>query len=85
MTNLAEGFLLRMPKVELHVHLEGTFRPATLLHLAKKNGVELPADDEAGIRRWFRFRDFDQFIEICRDVDVLIDDHCWYGPVWRRE
>jgi len=60
----AEGFLLRMPKVELHVHLEGTFRPATLLHLAKKNGVTLPADDEAGIRRWFRFPDFQQFIEI---------------------
>jgi adenosine deaminase len=60
----AESFLLRMPKVELHVHLEGTFRPATLLHLAKKNGVALPADDEAGIRRWFRFRDFEQFIEI---------------------
>jgi len=59
-----EAFLLRMPKVELHVHLEGTFRPATLLHLARKNGIALPADDEAGIRRWFRFRDFDQFIEI---------------------
>jgi adenosine deaminase len=64
MTISAEAFLLRMPKVELHVHLEGTFRPATLLHLAKKNGVGLPADDEAGIRRWFRFRDFEQFIEI---------------------
>ena len=60
----AEAFLLRMPKVELHVHLEGTFRPATLLHLAKKNGVALPADDEGGIRRWFRFRDFEQFIDI---------------------
>ena len=60
----AEGFLLRLPKVELHVHLEGTFRPATLLHLAKKNGVALPADDEAGIRRWFRFPDFGRFIEI---------------------
>ncbi|HVR29184.1 MAG TPA: adenosine deaminase [Thermoanaerobaculia bacterium] len=60
----AEAFLLRMPKVELHVHLEGTFRPATLLHLAKKNGIALPADDEAGIRRWFRFRDFEQFIDI---------------------
>ena len=59
-----ESFLLAMPKVELHVHLEGTFRPPTLLHLARKNGVTLPADDEAGIRRWFRFRDFEQFIDI---------------------
>jgi adenosine deaminase len=59
-----ESFLLRMPKVELHVHLEGTIRPATLLHLAQKNRVPLPADDAAGLRRWFRFRDFEHFVEI---------------------
>ncbi len=59
-----ESFLLAMPKVELHVHLEGTFRPATLLSLARKNGVSLPADDVEGLRRWFRFRDFEHFVEI---------------------
>ena len=50
MTPSIESFLLQMPKVELHVHLEGTFRPATLLSLAQKNSVRLPADDVAGIR-----------------------------------
>ncbi len=59
-----QSFLVKMPKVELHVHLEGTFRPATLLSLARKNKVALPADDEDGLRRWFRFRDFEHFIEI---------------------
>ena len=59
-----DSFLVRMPKAELHVHLEGTFRPATLLHLAQKNGVALPAEDVAGIRRWFRFESFEHFIEI---------------------
>ncbi|MDX1384536.1 MAG: adenosine deaminase [Thermoanaerobaculia bacterium] len=59
-----EAFLLRMPKAELHVHLEGSLRPATLLHLARKNRVPLPADDLEGIRRWFRFPSFEQFIEI---------------------
>lgn len=59
-----DSFLLRMPKVELHVHLEGTLRPATLLSLARKNGVSLPADDVNGIRRWFRFRNFEHFIDI---------------------
>lgn len=58
-----ETFLLDMPKVELHIHLEGTFRPATLLQLAKKNRVSLPVTDEAGIRQWLRFRDFRHFIE----------------------
>ena len=59
-----ESAVVRMPKVELHVHLEGTFRPATLLALARKNGVRLPADDVDGIRRWFRFEDFEHFVEI---------------------
>ncbi|MGH9360543.1 MAG: adenosine deaminase, partial [Thermoanaerobaculia bacterium] len=52
------------PKVELHVHLEGSMRPATLLALARRHGLELPARDEAGLQRWFRFRDFDHFVEV---------------------
>jgi aminodeoxyfutalosine deaminase len=53
-----------MPKVELHVHLEGAIRPAVLLELARRNGVALPAADEAGLKRWFRFRDFEQFVQV---------------------
>jgi adenosine deaminase len=53
-----------MPKVELHVHLEGAMRPTTLLALARRNRVPLPADDVAGLREWFRFRDFDHFVDI---------------------
>jgi adenosine deaminase len=57
-------FLLRMPKVELHVHLEGSIRPAVLLELARRNGIDLPAQDEAGLKKWFRFRDFEHFVQI---------------------
>jgi aminodeoxyfutalosine deaminase len=64
MTPGLEQFLLRMPKVELHVHLEGAMRPAVLLALARRNGVELPAGDEAGLERWFRFQDFEQFVRV---------------------
>lgn len=35
--------LHRLPKVELHCHIEGTMRPATVLELAKANGIRLPA------------------------------------------
>lgn len=64
MIRSVEEFLLRMPKVELHVHLEGSMRPAVLLDLARRNGVALPADDEAGLARWFRFRDFEHFVQV---------------------
>ena len=53
-----------MPKTELHVHLEGTLRPQTLLELAARHRVSLPADSVAGVRQWFRFEDFAHFVDI---------------------
>lgn len=57
-----------MPKVELHVHLEGSIQPATLLALAARNGVALPATDEAGLRAWYRFTDFAHFVDIYHTI-----------------
>jgi adenosine deaminase len=57
-------FIQRMPKVELHVHLEGSVRPETLLKLAKRHNISLPADDVEGLRRWYTFRDFSHFVEV---------------------
>jgi adenosine deaminase len=57
-------FITNMPKVELHVHLEGSVQPETLLTLARRHQVALPADTVAGLRQWYQFRDFDHFIEI---------------------
>jgi adenosine deaminase len=59
-----ESYLRAAPKAELHVHLEGAIQPSILLTLAKRNGIQLPADSEASIREWFNYRDFDHFIEI---------------------
>ena len=52
------------PKIELHVHLEGTVRPATLLEIARRNDYPLPADTEEGLAALYHFRDFRHFIEI---------------------
>ncbi len=52
------------PKIELHVHLEGTVRPATLLEIARRNDYPLPADTEEGLAELYDFRDFAHFIEI---------------------
>jgi aminodeoxyfutalosine deaminase len=52
------------PKIELHVHLEGTVRPATLLEMARRNGEELPATTVAGLEKLYRFRDFDHFLQV---------------------
>lgn len=54
----------KMPKIELHVHLEGSTQPETLLKLAKKNNIDLPAKTLDEVRGWYQFRDFDHFIQI---------------------
>ena len=59
-----ETFIREMPKVELHVHLEGSTRPETLLKLAKRHAIQLPADDLAGLHEWFQFTDFGHFLEV---------------------
>jgi len=52
------------PKIELHVHLEGSIRPATLLEIAGRNGVQLPADTVEGLASLYEFTDFAHFIEV---------------------
>ena len=59
-----QSYLAAVPKAELHVHLEGSIRPETLLTLARRNGIELPVSSVEEIREWFTFRDFDHFIEM---------------------
>ncbi len=64
LTEAERAFVERMPKAELHVHLEGSVRPETLLDLGRRHGVAYPFTDAAGAREWFRFRDFPHFIEV---------------------
>jgi aminodeoxyfutalosine deaminase len=52
------------PKIELHVHLEGSVRPRTLLEIARRNDLPLPADSEEGLAKLYRFRDFRHFLEV---------------------
>ncbi len=59
-----ETFIRAMPKVELHVHLEGSIRPETLLVLASRNGESLPARTVEGMREWYSFRDFQHFVDV---------------------
>lgn len=69
---VSRAFVEALPKVELHVHLEGAIRPETLLKLAERNNVELPASDLDGLRHWYRFVDFPHFAEIFQTVSRSI-------------
>lgn len=59
-----EKFIRLMPKIELHVHLEGSIRPETLLTLAERNDVALPVNSIEELQEWYQFSDFAHFIEV---------------------
>lgn len=63
-----------MPKVELHVHLDGLLSPRAVMYLAERNNLlhTLPAGDEAGISNWFAQTDFAQFFEVKRAIKRLL-------------
>jgi len=55
---------VRFPKIELHVHLEGTVRAPALLEIARRNDVALPADTVTGLAGLYEFTDFADFINV---------------------
>lgn len=69
-----ENFLHQMPKAEIHIHLEGSMRPETALTLAERNdSIDLlPSSDLETLRSWFKFRDFDHFLEIYLTLQDLL-------------
>ena len=65
------AFLRRMPKVELHCHVEGSIRPSTVVDLAQRHGVALPTDDLDAL---FRFADLTEFLEVYAIVCAVLVD-----------
>src|SRR5579863_9968594 len=57
---IPDSVFTKLPKVELHVHLEGSIEPATVVELAARHGVKLTAEDTAPR---YAPGNFDQFIE----------------------
>jgi len=61
MSSPLSAALDRLPKVELHCHVEGTMRAATLIELADRHGLELPASDPAEL---YRYDSLDGFLQV---------------------
>ncbi|MFO0751036.1 MAG: adenosine deaminase [Myxococcota bacterium] len=57
------AFLAKLPKTDLHVHLDGSLRLSTIIELAHEQGVQLPADDPAGLAKAIHMG------EVCNDLN----------------
>lgn len=67
-------FIQEMPKAEIHIHLEGSIQPKTVLELAERHQRYdiLPGNDEATLRKWFTFTEFPHFIDVFLTILQLL-------------
>ncbi|MGJ7456764.1 adenosine deaminase [Halomonas sp. MA07-2] len=65
-------FLTRLPKAELHLHIEGSLKPELMFALAERNGVALPYASVEEARAAYAFTDLQSFLDLYyRGMSVL--------------
>ena len=75
-----ERLIRRLPKVELHLHIEGTLEPEMMFSLAAKHGVTLPYASVDAVRAAYAFHDLQSFLDLYyAGCDVLRDRQVFYA------
>lgn len=65
--SLLKELCYKIPKAELHVHLEGTIEPEMLLKLSKKNKIKIKYKTIEEIKKKYKFNSLNEFLEIFRE------------------
>jgi adenosine deaminase len=75
-----ERLIRALPKVELHLHIEGTLEPEMMFSLAAKHGAKLPYKTVEDVRRAYNFHDLQSFLDLYyAGCDVLRDHKDFYA------
>ncbi len=75
--------LRRMPKAELHIHIEGSLEPELIFQLARRNGVDLPYVSVDALRAAYAFTSLQSFLDIYyAGASVLITEQDFYDMAW---
>jgi adenosine deaminase len=78
-----EEFVRGLPKVELHIHIEGTLEPEMMFRLAERNGVALPFTTVDEVRAAYEFTDLQSFLDIYyQGAAVLRTEQDFYDLMW---
>lgn len=82
MTN-TQQFIEGLPKVELHLHIEGSFEPELMFEIAQRNNIEIPFASVEEVKEAYKFNNLQEFLDIYyAGANVLIVEQDFYDLTW---
>ena len=78
-----EELITRLPKCELHIHIEGSLEPDLMFALAQRNAIKLPYPSVEALRRAYEFTQLQDFLDIYyQGMAVLITEQDFFDLAW---
>jgi adenosine deaminase len=78
-----DSLIRRLPKCELHIHIEGSLEPELMFALARRNGVRLPYASVEALRQAYQFRHLQDFLDLYyQGMSVLVTEQDYYDLAW---
>jgi adenosine deaminase len=74
-----EGYLSKIPKAELHIHIEGSFEPELMFEIAKRNNLKISFNSVEALKAAYNFNNLQEFLDIYyQGAGVLITEKDFY-------
>jgi adenine deaminase len=79
----SDTLIKRLPKCELHIHIEGSLEPELMFALARRNGIRLRYPSVEALRQAYQFRNLQDFLDIYyQGMSVLITEQDFHDLAW---
>src|SRR6201988_591169 len=80
---MLDTLITRLPKCEMHIHIEGSLEPVLMFALARRNGISLPYASVEALRQAYQFSNLQDFLDIYyQGMSVLITEQDFYDLAW---
>ena len=78
-----DSFIKALPKIELHLHIEGSLEPELMFELAHRNDVDIPFESADEVRAAYEFDNLQSFLDIYyQGARVLLEEQDFFDLCW---
>ena len=78
-----DALIGRLPKCELHIHIEGSLEPELMFALAARNNIRLPYASVDALRQAYRFSGLQDFLDVYyQGMSVLVTERDFFDLAW---